>query len=387
MAHNYVSDSGWLTIGATRSRSAWIPSFASPRAIAIPDQLPQPSPSPGLGLADCAGRRPGHLDALTPHQSDSILAGAIGAGMFTATSFILQSVGESKPRWLAPRRGAMLTRNEGVSAIKDGTAGDRCRGVLLGLAAGDLNGSPTRMALRLADSLLDCGGFDSADISRRYVQWRRVDGVDTGPTSGRVLERIADGMIPEIAAETVDRELQGLTAGCNPAHRAPPLAMAGFLPDERLMAFARYEAALTHKHPIAGDVSAAVVVLCRALLRGMPFQQARKVASDGRMWEVVEALLDSDAGPVSKGGYAPEALQAAVHFVEYAPSFAVALAQALDFAGPANYAPVLVGAIAGARWGASGIGPLLLQHAACRAIRVEIDAAAHRLAEGWESTE
>jgi hypothetical protein len=82
-----------------------------------------------------------------------------------------------------------------------------------------------------------------------------------------VLQRIADGMIPEVAAETVDRDRQGLTAGCNPAHRAPPLAMAGFLPDERLMAFARHEAALTHKHPIAGDVSAAVVVLCRTLPR------------------------------------------------------------------------------------------------------------------------
>ena len=117
--------------------------------------------------------------------------------------------------------------------IKDGTAGDRCRGVLLGLAAGDLNGGPTRMALRLADSLLDCGGFDAADISHRYVQWWRVDGVDTGPTSGRVLQGIADGMIPEVAAETVDRERRGLTAGCNPAHRAPPLAMAASSPTRR----------------------------------------------------------------------------------------------------------------------------------------------------------
>jgi ADP-ribosylglycohydrolase len=150
------------------------------------------------------------------------------------------------------------------------------------------------------------------------------------------------------------------------------------------MAFARHEAALTHKHPIAGDVSAAVVILCRALLRGTSLDQARKVAASGRMREVVKALLDSGAGPVGGGGYAPEALQAAVHFVEHAPSFTVALAQALDFAGPANYAPVLVGAIAGARRGASSIGPLPLQHAACRAIRVEIDVAAHRLAEGWE---
>jgi hypothetical protein len=48
------------------------------------------------------------------------------------------------------------------------TAEDRCRGVLVGLAAGDRIGGPIRMAVRLAKSLLDCGGFNSADILSRY---------------------------------------------------------------------------------------------------------------------------------------------------------------------------------------------------------------------------
>ena len=49
------------------------------------------------------------------------------------------------------------------------TAEDRCRGVLVGLAAGDQIGGPIRMALRLAESLLGCGGFDPADILNRYL--------------------------------------------------------------------------------------------------------------------------------------------------------------------------------------------------------------------------
>jgi ADP-ribosylglycohydrolase len=51
------------------------------------------------------------------------------------------------------------------------TAEDRCRGILLGLAAGDKIGGPIRLAVRLAESLLDRGGFDPADILNRYLAW------------------------------------------------------------------------------------------------------------------------------------------------------------------------------------------------------------------------
>ncbi len=36
-------------------------------------------------------------------------------------------------------------------------AKDRAEGILLGLAAGDRNGGPIRMAVRLAESLGECG--------------------------------------------------------------------------------------------------------------------------------------------------------------------------------------------------------------------------------------
>ena len=42
---------------------------------------------------------------------------------------------------------------------------DRCRGVLLGLAAGDHNGGPIRLAVRLAESLHQRGTFDPADAA------------------------------------------------------------------------------------------------------------------------------------------------------------------------------------------------------------------------------
>jgi hypothetical protein len=46
---------------------------------------------------------------------------------------------------------------------------DRCRGVLLGLVAGDRNGGPIRMAVRLAESLLELARFNPTDGLRGDV--------------------------------------------------------------------------------------------------------------------------------------------------------------------------------------------------------------------------
>jgi hypothetical protein len=52
------------------------------------------------------------------------------------------------------------------------TAEDRCRGVLVGLAAGDRISGPIRMAVRLAESLLELGRVDPQDIVGRYLVGR-----------------------------------------------------------------------------------------------------------------------------------------------------------------------------------------------------------------------
>jgi hypothetical protein len=100
------------------------------------------------------------------------------------------------------------------------------------------------------------------------------------------------------------------------------------------------EAGLTHHDPLAGEVAAAVNKLCRALIRAVCWDVA--LHQFGR-------FTDEDV-PGSNGGFAPDVLRAAVYFVGTSPGFAEALQRSLAFAGPANYCPVLVGAIAGSRW-------------------------------------
>lgn len=259
------------------------------------------------------------------------------------------------------------------------TAADRARGVLVGLAAGDRIGGPVRMAVRVAESLADRGGFDPADILARYLDWLRDGAFDTGPVAWLALTRIAAGEPVRQAVAAVHVERGGLTAGCNPAHRAVPLAMARVVADDALAEAASAEAALTHHDPLAGDVSAAVVRLCRGLIQGMGWAEARGWAADGRQPVTAAAVRVGSREAISAGGFAPEVLAAAVAMVDRSPDLSTALEQAVAFAGGANYCPVLVGAIGGARWGSTGV-PADGGHVE---LGERIAAASERLAAEW----
>lgn len=250
------------------------------------------------------------------------------------------------------------------------TAEDRCRGVLVGLAAGDRVGGPIRMALRLAESLAETDRFNAADVLSRYLAWWREGAFDTGPVSARALALVAAGLAVEDATAQVHREAGGMTAGCNPAHRSPPLAMCAAVGDDDLGGCAVAEARLTHHDPLAGEVAAGVNKVCRALIRGAAWPDAVRLAGGVTVGE----------GPGSPGGYAPDVLRAALYFAGMSASFGTALDRSLVFAGPANYCPVLVGAIAGARWGASAVPPPALAHVA---ILPRVRAAAEALAARW----
>jgi len=239
---------------------------------------------------------------------------------------------------------------------------DRITGTLLGLAAGDRIGGPLQFALRLAESLIENAGFNRSDVFRRYLAWYRDGAFDTGTVANRVLSLAHAGIPVDSAVIRVDRELEGHTAGCNPAHRVAPIAMALTIPDEAVAETALQEASLAHHDPLAGEAAAAVAVLCRALIRGASWETALARAAEDRLPEIRLALEPTETDRLVPSGFAPETLQAAVHLVRHASCLHDALAASLRFAGGANYAPVLVGAIGGARWGARAISASDLGH-------------------------
>jgi ADP-ribosylglycohydrolase len=177
-------------------------------------------------------------------------------------------------------------------------------------------------------------------------------------------------MLPEEAVLQVHQEFGGKTAGCNPAHRSPPLAMSAAIAYEELADCAMTEARLTHHDPLAGEVAGTVNKLCRSLIRGADWDLALRESGNST----------GQGGPGNNGGYAPDVLRAAAYFIDTSATFAGALERSLSFAGPANYCPVLVGGIGGARWGASAVPQRSLAHVD---ILPRVRATAEALAADW----
>ncbi len=237
---------------------------------------------------------------------------------------------------------------------------NRVRGVLVGLAAGDRIGGPLQMATLLAQSLNSLGNYEPKDVMDRYMGWYRKGAFDTGRVAKRVFELIDKGTAPKAASEQVHDDLKSKTAGINPAHRAAPLSMLYGLDGKRLAEAARTEAAQTHTHPLAGEAAAFISGTCRQLIDGADLE-----AAISREISVVDSsftkLLDSQNEP-SAGGFSPEAVQAALHFLRDSSDFAMAMTKSIQFAGRSNYCPVLVGALGGALWGRTAIPSSELGH-------------------------
>ena len=193
-----------------------------------------------------------------------------------------------------------------------------------------------------------------------------------------------------------------MTAGVNAVHRVAPLAALQDLSEAELAEVSRRESRMTHWSPISQYCCAAFTLLCRRLLlRGIekrPFDfedvvvsVSQDMRSRGRMCDdsvsrelflvppdlkpcdkdTVDSVFESAARwasrrtshvdgakerpKLSRGGFCVHSLEAALFFVGSSDSFDAAVRQSLEFAGPDNYCPVLVGALAGARFGAQAI--------------------------------
>ena len=284
---------------------------------------------------------------------------------------------------------------------RDELRGDRTKGMLVGIAAGDRNGGPVQMCCCLAESLAMCKRYRPAHVFISYLRWwgrgTGVDAWDTGPTSGSVFDCALSNPVVSSAlttpihsdesddaailsavddmARAIDLRLDGKTAGANAAHRIAPLAAALFLDGATLASASSHESRLTHYSPISQGCCAFFVSICRLLIEGEPWhlvvEKLPQLATllcptDPSMHgKILSALSPSTAADtLSNGGFCPDVIQAALFFVNRNDSFGGAMSDALSFAGPANYAPVLVGALAGARFGYEAIPRALLAH--CR---------------------
>ena len=253
---------------------------------------------------------------------------------------------------------------------------DRAKGCLVGLALGDDNGGPTAMMMKNLEIVTHTRTLMPQYFGKGYLEWFKEDGFDAGLVTHKVLELVDSGLSFDDAAQTVDEELDGMTAGISPAHRSIPLTLpyiAWYLrspnffeefPNTGFQEFQRTierEAKLTHVHKEAAEVSLAVNAICMYLILGKDIIDSMrfglKFINENLRLNIEDNIKARNSNDLKSGGYAPDALTAALWFLFHTQTFEDAIEQSKEFAGAPNYCPVLVGSIGGAMYGYDEIKP------------------------------
>ncbi len=251
---------------------------------------------------------------------------------------------------------------------------DKILGLIYGLSVGDQIGGPIRMALELSKAILDKRQFDEKSILRHYYTWWREAGFDAGTVTHNVFMEMKRGNPNKEAVMTIHQKMSNMTGGCNPMHRAVPLALLHDVILSQLAEYAMIEAQLTHFDPIAGECSGFVILVCRHLLEGQTIEKALSyaysmISADSPLKEELYDVIHFDKNqpkldkPLSNIGYSPDVLRASLYFLQANNTFESSITSAFAFAGANNYCPIVVGAIAGTYYGYSQIPQNLLnQH-------------------------
>lgn len=268
----------------------------------------------------------------------------------------------------------------------------RFRGCLLGLAVGDavgatlefkapgsfdpitdmVGGGPfdllpgqwtddTSMALCLATSLVERGGFDPHDQMRRYVRWYREGYLsstgqcfDIGTTVRAALERF------ERDGEPMAGSGDPATAGNGGLMRLAPVAMAWALQAPETSHFAAEATRTTHGAEEALDASRLFATQLRQALNGedkhtiLVGHRARVSAP------AIVAIAKGDTGAwdassIRGTGYVVDALRAALWCFATTDSFQDAVLKAANLGDDADTTAAICGQLAGAFYGVQAI--------------------------------
>lgn len=268
---------------------------------------------------------------------------------------------------------------------------DRYRGALLGLAVGDalgaavefmrpgsfdpvtdiVGGGPhgllpgewtddTSMALCLAESIIQCRGFDAKDQLERYVRWWKNGHLsstglcfDIGITTRAALEAFqATGEPSGLKAPD--------TAGNGSIMRLAPVPMYWAMSMDDAVEYAAQSSATTHAAEEA--VSACrfmAAVMVRALWGSEKEEVLAPAAVEGLSDEVKRVAFGSfrifNPPHIRGSGYVVESLEAALWAFHNTDNFADGACMAVNLGDDADTTGAVYGQIAGAYYGASEI--------------------------------
>lgn len=301
------------------------------------------------------------------------------------------------------------------TAANGPTQQDRFRGCLLGLAAGDalgttlefrspgtfepiddlVGGGPfglragewtddTSMALCLATSLTECGGFDARDQMERYVRWFREGYFSSTGRCFDIGNTTADALMQfERSGNPMAGSTDPWSAGNGSLMRLAPAAMFYAGDTATAAAMAGESSRTTHGAEEAVDACRYFAALLVRALNGEPKQHllaagtAADLALSPAIAEVAAGSFKEREPPEIQGsGYVVKALEAALWAFHRGQNFRSGALLAVNLGDDADTTGAIYGQIAGAHYGVDEIPASWRQRLA---MRDEIEALADRL--------
>jgi ADP-ribosyl-[dinitrogen reductase] hydrolase len=274
---------------------------------------------------------------------------------------------------------------------------DKAVGALLGLAVGDALGAPvegaapddlggrhtemtgggkhglrpgqgsgdTEMALRLATSLIEIGGYDADRALGAYVAWYRTQPPGMSEHMRQVLGSVEGGADAYRATSGVHFGGE-VTSGNGAVMRTTPIGIAFAGREDALRDATLADAALTHFDPLAGKVALLHNQVLSWVLTGGPqlaFDQLKDPSwLDDRIEDVVIPATSGVLGFAvalsrSESGSALAAIAIALAAFFNADDFEKGLVWAVNLGGDTDTNGAVTGALLGARLGAAAIPP------------------------------
>ncbi|NAZ84924.1 ADP-ribosylglycohydrolase family protein [Kineococcus indalonis] len=238
-----------------------------------------------------------------------------------------------------------------------GSATEMRGGGSLGWEPGEFT-DDTQMALLLAQSLVDDGGLDEAEVFVRFQRWAQAGPPDIGVQTSAVL---GSGLPWDTAAAEHVRA-GNRAAGNGSLMRATPAAVFFARAGQRAsMDAARRISALTHGDPAAGEGCALFHEALRALLEGGDADEAIAAAlplvaeQHREKWaRVCDPGWRPQDATESNGAVWPT-LGSALWALRSSATFEEALRLVVDLGGDTDTLACVTGALAGARAGITGI--------------------------------
>lgn len=315
-------DVGWICLGGHPSACAWLGTRAWKSILESPEERPKLA----FPIVPHTPRKP--VDARVLSRAQGVMLGQL-AGDALGGLVELEPAHVIRARW-----------------------GDGPRDMVDGGYWSTIAGQPTddaELALVLARTLVARNGYDEDPVFHAYRLWHDSDPFAIGKATRAAFSR-PHHQAPGLHA---DSEANGALM------RVSPLGLATFTDEERAIAWAERDAALSHPHPVCRESNAVFVRAVAVGLRGGTRHEMYRAALEASTPLTREPLERAQFAPpadfMRQQGWVKTALQNAFHRLLHAESLEQGVIDTVREGGDTDTNAAIAGALLGACYGREGV--------------------------------